>query len=540
MQRSPSRRESTAVCRLIFSGAWNGTNIPGATNGGIVLYGRSRLTRYGDIRSRHNQLPSGWTLQLPNRRAHGAAARTAGRHHPAGEPGRRCIGGQASFQVAASGSPPLSYRWMFLGTNLLNATNSSLVLPSVQLLQAGTYCAQVASPYGTNVSSNAHAMALSIRRGRRSGSTNREWTSVACSTDGTHVLASSQGTLNGLIYTSADSGATWRKTTAPTNSWSSVASSADGSLLVAAAGAAEGFGNTAKGFIYTSTNYGSNWLNVWTNTARALRPIWSAIACSTNGGTRSREAAAARIHVMAGGGLANDKGLIFTSANSGSSWTQTLAPTNEWISAACSADGSVIVAAVSNGLIYASTDSGNSWNPTGAPSSQWTCVASSADGSNFVAASTPEALHDLIYVSTNSGAFLDADKRSVVLLAGSFLFCGRLKSRGRSRHRPDLTSPPIPDRPGRETSARPSRDWTSTASSADGSLLFAAPGGENQTGQIYSWEAAPTLTITPAPNELLLSWPTSWDPARSCCKAPILPPATGLQSPTPRSTPTGR
>jgi hypothetical protein len=482
-----------------FQWSWNGTNIPGATNGGIVLSDIQTIQAGTYAVAITNAL--GWTLSSNAVLTVLPPAPPVVTAQPASQVAG--IGGQATFQVAASGTPPLGYQWMFFGTNLPNATNSSLLLPSVQLSQAGTYCAQVASPYGTNVSSNA--MLVVYPSWSASGSTNRMWTSVACSADGTHVVASSGGLLSGLIYTSADSGATWQKTTAPSNSWTSVASSTDGSRLVAIIAAAGGFDDPdIKGFVYTSTNHGTNWLNVWTNSSRALRPIWSAVASSADG---TRLVAAAAGFVMMNVGTANAKGLIFTSANSGNSWTQTLAPTNEWISAACSADGSVIVAAVSNGLIYASEDSGNSWNPTGAPSSQWTRVATSSDGSIFVAVSA-EALHEAIYVSSNSGlswtqtsapslswrtVSSSADGSRLVAAAATGQIYVSTNS-GSSWW--DIGSPNL--------------DWTSTASSADGSLLFAAPGGENQTAQIYSWQAAPTLKITPAPNELLLSWPTSW------------------------------
>lgn len=60
----------------------------------------------------------------------------------------------------------------------------------------------------------------------------RHWASVACSADGTRVVAAVNG---GGIYTSTDAGATWIQSDAPPASWTSVASSADGSKLVAAA-----------------------------------------------------------------------------------------------------------------------------------------------------------------------------------------------------------------------------------------------------------------------------------------------------------------
>jgi subtilase family serine protease len=61
----------------------------------------------------------------------------------------------AGFTVIASGSTPLSYRWNFNGTNIIGATNATLVLTNVQLNQAGNYTVLVTNAYGSTLSSNA-------------------------------------------------------------------------------------------------------------------------------------------------------------------------------------------------------------------------------------------------------------------------------------------------------------------------------------------------------------------------------------------------
>jgi photosystem II stability/assembly factor-like uncharacterized protein len=72
------------------------------------------------------------------------------------------------------------------------------------------------------------------------------WNSIACSTDATKLVAAAD---EGL-YTSPDSGDTWKLANAPTNmTWHSVASSADGNQLAAAA--QEG--------VYLSADSGANW-----------------------------------------------------------------------------------------------------------------------------------------------------------------------------------------------------------------------------------------------------------------------------------------
>ena len=64
-------------------------------------------------------------------------------------------GYSASFTVAASGSQPLSYQWTFNTTNLVGATNATLSLTNLQLVQSGTYAVQVSNAYGLANSANA-------------------------------------------------------------------------------------------------------------------------------------------------------------------------------------------------------------------------------------------------------------------------------------------------------------------------------------------------------------------------------------------------
>jgi hypothetical protein len=65
-------------------------------------------------------------------------------------------------------------------------------------------------------------------------------------------------------------------------------------------------------------------------------------------------------------------GLIYTSSDSGATWTQTTAPRQDWQQVASSSDGTKLVAVSSNlvatghafgGYIYTSSDSGATWTP---------------------------------------------------------------------------------------------------------------------------------------------------------------------------------
>jgi len=62
----------------------------------------------------------------------------------------------ALFSVVAEGSGPLSYQWVFDGTNSIpGATNASLVVSHAQLTNSGTYTVIVSNAYGAVTNSNA-------------------------------------------------------------------------------------------------------------------------------------------------------------------------------------------------------------------------------------------------------------------------------------------------------------------------------------------------------------------------------------------------
>ncbi|HLX71889.1 MAG TPA: immunoglobulin domain-containing protein, partial [Verrucomicrobiae bacterium] len=59
--------------------------------------------------------------------------------------------GSVTFNVSAIGTQPISYQWQFNGTNIPNATNTSLSLSGLQAPNTGSYNAVVSNPYLTNV-----------------------------------------------------------------------------------------------------------------------------------------------------------------------------------------------------------------------------------------------------------------------------------------------------------------------------------------------------------------------------------------------------
>jgi alpha-tubulin suppressor-like RCC1 family protein len=147
----------TATGSLPLSYQWclNGTNLGGARNVSLTLtnvqltqagtYAVVVSNAYGSITSSNAVLMVGLPPVITTQPS--SCTNVAGT--------------TASFTVAASGTAPLSYQWNFNGTNLLNATNTTLTLTNVQLAQAGTYAVQVSNAYGSASSSNAVLTVLS-------------------------------------------------------------------------------------------------------------------------------------------------------------------------------------------------------------------------------------------------------------------------------------------------------------------------------------------------------------------------------------------
>src|SRR5260370_12980395 len=152
------------------------------------------------------------------------------------------------------------------------------------------------------------------------------WQAVACSADGTKLIAAVSG---GLIYTSTNSGNSWTPGAAPVTNWASVASSADGDILVAAGG---------QGPIYISTNAGSSWLPDLQSPS--IIGEWQSLACSADGNLIL--AGSAWLAGYAYGGQ------ISISTDRRAAWVTTFAG-GDLTCGGCSADGRVMVVGVGAG-----------------------------------------------------------------------------------------------------------------------------------------------------------------------------------------------
>ncbi|MEI9961815.1 MAG: immunoglobulin domain-containing protein [Limisphaerales bacterium] len=63
------------------------------------------------------------------------------------------VGDDVSFTATAAGTGPLKYQWRNNGTNILNATNTTLNITNVQISDAGSYTLLVTNSSGSAISS---------------------------------------------------------------------------------------------------------------------------------------------------------------------------------------------------------------------------------------------------------------------------------------------------------------------------------------------------------------------------------------------------
>jgi hypothetical protein len=270
----------------------------------------------------------------------------------------------------------------------------------------------------------------------------------------------------------------WTLSDAPTEWWRPVASSADGSHLVAVAIADPSMPPaTLSGTIYTSIDSGAT----WTLTSAPVAS-WTSVASSADG---SKLVA---VSESADGDPGDPRGLIYTSTDSGATWTATSAPRTTWEAVASSADGTKLVAADgANAPIYTSSNSGGTWRATSAPHSFWSSLASSADGTHLLAAAVEDGTGNgpgRIYRSSNSGAtwtLTSPNAGGGWLSVASSADGSKLAAVGFDIHDNGLIYISS-DSGGTWVTNAPAMYWTCVACSADGSKLVAGTDG----GPLYT------------------------------------------------------
>lgn len=302
-----------------------------------------------------------------------------------------------------------------------------------------------------------------------SGTEAFDWTSLASSADGTHLVAA---TSDGRLYVSTDAAVTW-SANGSVSGPATLASSSDGTHLVAAVRGAQ---------IFTSTDSGTHW------SAQPGAPVanWQAVASSADG---QRLIAA------------EAQGDVFTSSSAGFQWVRhSPAPNSAWQAVASSADGQRLTAATRDGKIYASANAGTNWSRLiGAPDATWQALASSADGIRLVAVANPGAVHTSadagISWQLRSGAPPNAAWIAVACSADGKAIVAAIQ--GGATH----TSADA----GKTWRSHPNnRNWATVASSTDGTRIIAAD--HDSHGELYILTGAlitPTLSYDSSTNMVL-------------------------------------
>lgn len=260
--------------------------------------------------------------------------------------------------------------------------------------------------------------------------TGTQWRSLAATADGTRMYAAGSGG----VYASSDSGHTWSSPFSTlAGAWNAVATSVDGNTLLAVvpskaievslnagvtwgpvastsasncqAVACSADGTKAIAAVKGGLVFTNSPLGVWSSTA-AGAGTWLTVAYAGNGNNYAAANSVGTVYTAAGGSVSvtnktitgliisadgtrlaacASPGGIYTSTNSGTTWSLTGAPLAAWNCLAASADGNRLVAGVSNSVIYASVNFGATWSAlAGVTNSVWSALASSADGSKLV------------------------------------------------------------------------------------------------------------------------------------------------------------
>ncbi len=268
--------------------------------------------------------------------------------------------------------------------------------------------------------------------------TNRQWTSIACSTYGNRVIACAT---QSPLLVSSDGGTTWAQRETNRN-WRSVASSADGQRLYAAVGPAK---------MFVSDDGGTNWAQRDSNRG------WYAVACSADG-----------MRALA----APTTGNLYVTSDGGSNWVAR-GVDDSWYTVGVSPSGAQMYAAVSGGALYCSTDYGTTWVVRDSVR-VWSTLT--AVGESQAAAAV---FNGPIYISNDSGATWfpsGAGVKSWAKLSGQPTSSTILASSGNYLH---LSR----DLGGTWKTLSPisGGSWGAIACSADGTKLFAG----NYNSQIY-------------------------------------------------------
>lgn len=317
-------------------------------------------------------------------------------------------------------------------------------------------------------------------------STPRIWHSLSSDPSGTVLVAGEAP--NGLIWVSADGGATWTSGNSTPGVWIWSDVSDNGALIVAV---------RFNGGMYTSTDQGVTWTRV-TSSPLVYDVAGQAFESVTVSHDGQRIAAVIQ------------NGNIVLSNDGAATWAAAVlpvAPQNRWWRGIdSSADGSVLVAASHNGEVYLSSDAGVTWSqitvavgtPAAAVVETWYRVTISDDGNTIALAANTfggaaGAPGTGIYVSHDRGASwargvtLTADYTGLAVSADGQTIAATMSNLNATPGQVLLSDDggvtfTPQTMPGTDT------NWRAIAMADSGNRLVAATGQFNtaQTGLVYT------------------------------------------------------
>jgi hypothetical protein len=395
------------------------------------------------------------------------------------------MSGAANIMVAAVNNGPL-----YISTNTgqawstISTTNN--VLPSsanwgnVGISSDGTYLVATISGGSIYTSTNGGAFWANVQTTVTGTSAGASWSNcLAISGNGSTIVAGQSNTSggSGLLYVSINtvfiktiSTSTWSANNIPasinvesgtqsitTQAWTSVSISSNGQVMAASSS------NSLGGYLYLSTNTGTNWsLNT---TLSSSQINVSSVALSTSGQ-----------YILVSVSSSN----LYVSTNTGTSWT-TISNAQPWTEVAVSSDGQAMVAVGTNIQPYVSTNYGKNWSSYGT-AQNYTAVSVSSTGNNMAAGTTGGQ----IYLSSNTGANWAALTNSTTAnwtgismsSTGQFIVASSNLALYLSTNY-GLTWTSLANYPGLQNSGN---SWSSVSISSDGLFIVAS----TNTGYIYA------------------------------------------------------
>ena len=247
-----------------------------------------------------------------------------------------------------------------------------------------------------------------VNRGHLYG--NKQWTSVALSSNGCYQLASEY---SGSLYKSVNYGVDWVAIDISNALWSSVTISDSGQHQAACAYNSRIFESNDYGNTWIPTGSSSQWsaismnstgqyqtglvINGSVNTSSDYGNTWSSVAM--NYGNLDWKSIAISFTGQYQTAVAFNNG-IYKSSDYGNTWVIVDSTVVPWSCVAISSNGQYQTTCVDNGGVYLSNDYGSSWNlKTSLGNQQWSCVSISGTGQYQSAT----ARYDNIYMTSDFG-----------------------------------------------------------------------------------------------------------------------------------------